>query len=237
MARSVLQILPEDVAGAHEAHSYFADIPIFLLREQTVQSAIDRALAGATRKANKSGAALTVLLPEIDVEHPNVPGPKLEVIQRVRVQEIPLINLGSGGTGKTAEQICEASMEVVQFMSGVGCYSDLHPVKEFVTPRFDLGPVTYELAWRCTVGRSEAVRVAMPTIVVEGTTVTLACATPGAAIYWTMDDSYPWAGNGEAEVYAGPFDWTEVEIGGFPLRVCAHVGSLASSDVNREEMA
>jgi hypothetical protein len=239
MARSVLEILPGDVQGALLASPYFADVPVFVLREKTVQSAIDQALAGATFKSARTGAAVIVLLPEIDVNNPNTPGPQLNVIQRVRVQEIPMFNMGSTGTKKSAEAIMEQVMAVLQFMSGQECYSDLFPLKEFVTPRPDLGPVTYDLAWGVTVLRAELGRAAVPEISWLGGVLTMASATPGMQIWFTTDETYPRPSVGgvaaNGTLYTGPILNVE-SIGVLPFTVRAVAfdvagGALAPSDV------
>jgi hypothetical protein len=57
-------------------------------------------------------------------------------------------------------------------------------------------------------------------------TITLTCATSGAAIYRTLDGSYPWSGNAQATLYAAPFAVASAAL----LRAVAHKTGMVASD-------
>jgi hypothetical protein len=70
------------------------------------------------------------------------------------------------------------------------------------------GCVGYQVMMRGKLSDFQIPQVATPTLT-EGPplTLTLACATGGASIYYTIDGSFPGPGNstGTATLYSGPF--------------------------------
>jgi len=62
---------------------------------------------------------------------------------------------------------------------------------------------------------------------VSGNTVTLSCGTEGAAIYYTLDETFPFAGNNEATLYSGPFSVEDTRT----VRAVAYKDGLLPSDV------
>lgn len=239
---SPLEIVGQDVWNHLLGDDYFADVPVFFLREETVDAEVSRALAGATFKSAKTGVAVSVLMPVFDVSRPNAPGPHLEPALIVRVQEIPTINQGTTGTKKTAEQIAQRVSQVLLHFMAQGLYGALHPAKDFITPNRNFLPrVTYDVVFQTMMPLEKLERVLMPTIARNGNIVTLACATPGASILYTTDDSLPRRANGgvaqNGTLYAAPFDISGLFLGlPVPLRAAAHVhlSALLPSFASRE---
>ena len=232
---SPLEIVAQDVWNHLLGDEYFADIPVFFLREETVDAQVNSALAGATFKSGKTGAAVSVLLPVFDVSRPNAPGPHLEPALIVRVQEIPTINQGSTGTKKTAEQIAQRVAQVLLHFMAQGLYGSLSPAKDFITPNRNFLPrVTYDCVLQTMMPLEKLERVAMPTItVVDANTVTLDCVTAGATILHTVDDSLPrWANGGVAQngtLYAGGPVFLNAVQRPFAFRVAAYKAGLLGS--------
>lgn len=89
--------------------------------------------------------------------------------------------------------------------------------------------IGYQVPIRCSPDMLLLSKVVAPVISPAGTlpsvTVTLTCATSGAAIYYTLDGSHPWSGNTSAALYSTPFTLTEAKT----VRAIAYKsGSLAS---------
>jgi hypothetical protein len=173
------------------------------------------------------------LMPLFDVEKAAQPGPSLIASVTIRVQEIPTINLGSNGTGKSAEQIAEQVAKKLHHLHAVGLYSPLYPAKDFITANRDYLPkITYDVRFLSMMPLAKLAKVAIPTITPSsgsaGTPVSLACSTGGASIYYTTDDSWPRNGNGT--LYAAPFNAPNG-----PLRAAAYAAGFIGSDCARGE--
>lgn len=152
MSKSVLEQLQEDIVGRLSSIAFLADVPIFKLREQHIDSLIEQALttiqAGGT---SKSGAAITVMMPLLDVPKGGAPGPNTDVSISVRAQEFPTINMGASGTQISAESM---GVEIVQALhhyaiDGVGT---LYAHPETLTPSRDFLPkITYIATLKLTL--------------------------------------------------------------------------------------
>ena len=76
-------------------------------------------------------------------------------------------------------------------------------------------------------------KVATPQISASGANITLTCATSGAAVYYTTDESFPGPGNDEALLYSTPFT---LASGTHLLRVAGHKAGSACSDAVMAEL-
>ncbi len=227
-----------DLQARLEADPYFADIPVFILRPRAqegaaqIQTRIDQALTGLVKKAGKAGAAVTLLMPTGDTDKPNVPGPQLRFTYTARVQEIIAINFGPQGTQKSAEEIALAVLQLChlcQFNGANVLYAD----PATLTPSLDADPkLTYDVRFLAQGGLPKPLKVALPIITVVGDTATVACATAGAAIYTTTDDSYPSPLNPAASLYAAP-----LVPGPCTVRACAFLAGYQQSDVHQAAVA
>jgi Fn3 domain-containing protein len=207
--KSPLEVLPQDVTDLLNESLYFVDVPVFFYRDDQIASEINAALLGQKGKANKVGVAVIVNMPQFDVDSVETDGPQLVPILTIECVENPLLNFGDLGTQKTAEQIAEKVAERLQHHFGNYYHSALYPVEQgFITPsRENKGHVTYNVRFKCRIPLGGVARVDMPTMAFEpgggGTVlVTLACSTPGAAIYYTEDESFP---KQVSTGYSGPF--------------------------------
>lgn len=238
---SALEQLQADVLDYLLADEYFDDIPVYALREERIQGRIDAALGGIETKSNKTGACVSVLMPLADVEKEGAPGPVLHVSVVIRVQEHPEFNFSGVGTLKSAEEIALRVAQVLQFYQPIGFTGALFPARDFLTPSRDFLPrLTYDLKYRAMLPLTKLTRVATPTHEQQGLMITLSCATAGAAIWWTSDDSYPRPSLGgvpaNGTLYTEPFDMSLVGAQDKPFRWSAHKDGLLSSYANRVEV-
>ena len=225
-----------DMQARLQADAYFVDIAVFILRPRAeegaaaIQTKIDQALAGLTRTGGKTGAAVTLLMPMGDTDKPNVPGPQLRFTFTARVQEIIAINMGPQGTHKSAEEIARAVLQLFHLASLNGA-NVLTAASETLTPNLEADPkLTYDVRFTAQGGLGSPTKCARPSISPAGgslpATVTLACVTSGAQLYWTNDGSYPAPQNPTAMRYTGPFALTSA----CTLRVTALAAGLQQSD-------
>lgn len=204
--------LHDDVASLLESLPELADI--YLVRSRTVdanavtqiEDEIERALSGLQATASgKSGLAVIVMLPEIVLAEENrgTPGPacfNLELM--LRIVENRLINEGSSGSKITATRCAAMLLQTLHhrtFKNGKALRANRNATEEDT-----IEGITYlNVRFTMTDGLPVADKVLNPTMTNSGGNITLACATSGAAIYYTTDGTLPTADNGT--LYATPF--------------------------------
>lgn len=191
-----------DIAGCLEADAFFSDVPVLVQRKGVTESDIEVALSTLNEKAGKMGALLVVLMPALQPDSPDAPGPRYRIIATVQVIEQPLFNLGDDGTGKSAEQISERVRQLLHHVSfgrgGVWTFAGMEPVEQ------GEGKIAYGVRVSRLAGDSTGARIPTPTITAAGTaptTATITCADTAAALWYTTDGSYPWPGNPTATLY------------------------------------
>jgi hypothetical protein len=219
-----------------DGDSYFSDIGIYVLRPRINLTAtqiignIEKALNNLTKKAGKSGAAVTVLMPTFSVPVADTPGPSLDERITVRVQESPLFNMNAAtGTMKSAEAISIQVLQLFHFWNPGG--GTWYPDQDALSPSVEFDPkVTYDVSFRRPVNLTGRSKSAMPLIdPEEGAApqlVTLAAA-PGAAICYTLDGTLPVPGHAGTTLYAAPFNVLTAAT----LRVVAYEVGKAASNV------
>jgi hypothetical protein len=230
---SPLERLQNDVYARLSAHAYFVDVGVYLLRPRAnlgftqIQTEVDQLISSLVRKAGKGGAAIMVLMPTADSPDANVPGPRLTYTISIRVQELVVVNMGPNGTGKSAEDIAlEVAQVLHHFNAGNG--SVLVAAPDALTPSAEADPkVTIDVKFSQLSGLTKPAKVASPTIAPSSgaapQTVTLTCATAGATIRYSIDDSYP------TLLYTAPLSIASA----CTLRVAAEKSGLQQSDVAR----
>jgi hypothetical protein len=236
MNPQIEQIQP-DVFNKLASEPYFAAVSLFLIRQERFESEINEALSSAAfdaRQAGKlPGATIEVLMPLVKTRLGNAPGPVVTLEQRLTVRENPTINLGSGGTGLTAEELCQAILQTLHQFQLDGVCQAFYPAAECVTPRRDSGRdglVAYDVIMQATCPLNAPARTGTPPPPAEGPPLTLTftapASDPSATIYYTTDGSFPGPGNGAAAVYGRPFSVAS----GTVVRWAAYIaGKLGSS--------
>ncbi len=181
----------------------------------------------------KAGIACVVMLPDVKGESVNSVAPAMKLMQRVRVIENRLVNESASGTGITASKLC---LHIVQllgrraFRGGNALYSDLGKmVEELALPGDERA---HECVFIQHLSPAALAKVVDPTVSAAAGEITLACATAGAAIYYTLDGGFPGSGNPAALLYAEPFT---LAPGTHRLRfAAAHADMQASNDLVAE---
>lgn len=224
-----------DFVARLSADPFFADVGVYLFRPRanlaatTIVGQIEQALNCFTLKAGKGGAAVTVLMPTADAADGNVPGPELEESITVRVQELPLTNMGATGTLKSAEQIAiEVARLLHLFQTGGQVWRSATAA---LTPNLEFAPkITYDVNFRRRLPLAARAKSALPLITPDAGAAPVEVAieaAPGAAIYYTLDGSLPAPGAAGSTLYAGP-----VAVGAAALlRAVAYEATKAASNV------
>ena len=216
-----------DGAGALLSDGRLGSVNVVQYRKLRAQSEVDASAIYAVPRNGKAGAGVLMEMPTLVVPKPNLPGPSGQFVVTCVALEEPNMNMEpTTGTLVSAEDIAQIVLEILHglVIEGVGAlYADERPIvpaDEFA------GLVGYRITLRLASLRPQTERVATPTIVEQGLQVTFACATAGAAIYYTMDGSFPGPGNPEALRYASSFTMT-----GAVLRWAAYLAGMVGSNV------
>ena len=243
-----IQELHDDLFGALSADPGLFHVPVYQSRTplqrdedgnpvvgQTamIEEQIKSALAGLEKKNGKAGIAVVVLLPEVEGESVKSAAPAMRLIAKVRIIENRMTNEGADGAGITASRLAMHVLQVLNRRSFAGrnaLYPDLkRMIAEIPLPDDER---CHEVTLIQNVTPDTLAKVATPTVAQVAGQITLACTTAGAAIWYTLDSSFPGSGNPAATLYAEPIT---LEAGEHSMRVAAqHEGMQASNDLIAE---
>jgi hypothetical protein len=231
---SELVLLQNDISRKLLAEQYFTDIPVFVVRSKTVEGDIANAINGVSMKQGKSGIAVQVIMPTADCvdQYEKVPGPFFIANYCVRIQEIPLINMGARGTQKTAEEVALNVLNMLHLFNFGRSLVAFRASPTALTPSLEFEPrLTYDVCFHAVyqLPRGVDLRVPTPTADISGATLTLTDSDPDARIYYTAQDTdYPSADAGGI-LYSTPF----TVLVGSTIRAAAYKDGLQSSEVLR----
>lgn len=226
--KSELELLQSDIGKKLSSESYFSDIPVFVVRSRTVEEAVAGALNGTTRKNGKTGIALQVMMPFAScvAEYEQVTGPFLTVHYIVRVQEIPMVNMGAMGTGKTGEEVSLRVLNLLHLFNFGRSLAEFRASPNALTPTLEYEPrLTYDLEFHSPYQLPGIQRVPTPTAQTdEDGKLVLACSNAQASIYYTLnDEDFPAPGGGGA-LYSTPV----AVVAGQAVRAAAYHGGQGS---------
>jgi hypothetical protein len=154
----------------------------------------------------RTGIGVIIEKPGFVVQSPNLPGPEGFITLQLLILEDRLTNLGpTTGTELAADQLGQMLMDALHWhqIEGFGqmfCDNNAMVVAEDFAPL-----IGYRLNFKIRMPRAQTEKVAQPTITEDAGTVTLACSTADAQIYYTTDESFPGRSNPAAVLYSEPF--------------------------------
>ncbi|SRR5579862_3717073 len=209
--------------------SSFSDIAVFVERPRSaseavlLQTRLEDALSGQALTGGKCGVTCTVRMPSAEVPEPNLPGPVFDAAIIVRVIENPAINMGPSGTGRSAEDVALAVIGALhQFViENVAITAGQEALKPAAPAA---GRITYDCRFSRRFALPPQARVAPVSISVSGSQISLACATAGASIRYSLDGGYP---SPSAESYSASFTVS----GPCKVRAAAYLAGFSGSNV------
>lgn len=206
----IIDRIPYELAARLEADPYFVDIPVVVAEEGNVFEEIKRRQAVMTEKCGKRGVA--VVIPQVigDDEYPEVALGPLLLRPAFEVVELVTLNRDPNGTGKSARQVARRIRDVIKPLALPGLLTDMVPEKPCIepvaaVPEMGTNVVAYRVNFRAFEAEATTPSVAaMPLLSEAAGQLVLATATADAAIWYTLDDSYPAPNYGESQLYSGP---------------------------------
>ncbi len=225
-AQDVIERLPYELEARLAADPYFLDIPVVVADEGNVEQELDKKRSVVTTKSGKRGAAVIVLQIVGQNEFSEVKFGPLRLHPAFLVIEQRELNRGPNGTGKSARQIARRIVDVI-----VSCRLEML-CWEFVADQPTIEPIAvkdkdganligYQVNfWTVEADAEPITQMTAPVLSAEpGEDLTITSDNPGAEIYFTINDSYPWKGNPMAVLYSQPVPIPDV---GFTIRACAY---------------
>lgn len=249
---SPIELFQRDIDGRIKAAAYFADKPCFIYRPReketytSIDTRVNNALLGRLKQGGKSGIAICVFMPVAEIPDADPYDATFEVTGVVRIAENTLLNMASGGTKQSAEEV---GLHVVLLMRNfyaaglynvVGCHNT-DTLKPVGTMEEDDNILLYDLKFTTRFAVTYQRKMSPPTITIADDTVTIApSALPAIqpeAIYYTLDFSYPRPSLAEelaaatnpntSQLYTAPFALP----GGGTVRAACYATAYQPSDV------
>lgn len=218
-----------DCAAKLLSDDVLADVAIVAEEEGVPENILEIGRgAMAQRGTTKIGAAIVLQAPYEVPQNPDLPGAASLLLVAARVMERPLYNRNPDiGTLLTWSRI---GRRVKQLLHKFSPHPDLrfvfHSMQPVVEQLEAEGEVQKNYVFAALTAVPEILRPARPTIAVAGSTVTLACISPAAAVWFTVDGSWPFPANPSATLYIAPFP----VAAGTVLRAAAFQAGEQASD-------
>jgi len=207
---SLIETIQQEVADQIAADGFFLNIPVLVESLGDTASQIERALGPVNTQGGKTGAVVVVTTPTANVSWPEVGGPFFDEIPiTVLVAVNPVTNHDpSVGTGASALAICEEVCSVLHQFFPQAANGPIVAQRPTISRGPNAGDDESIIQYMCrftTLGGIQNVlpQVATPTAANSSGEYTLHCATPGAAIFYTLDGTAPAPRNGT--LYTAPF--------------------------------
>lgn len=226
MDADLLETLQADVLAILKNTPALATANVLADNQGDIESRVLKAFAPVTETGGKCGLVLVVLLPEVIEAEANLPGPPLRV--KVEIRAIESVTTNRSATRGTLIRSSQAALHALgalhqQLLGSHALYAEKDPlVPVDVKP----GHISHAVTLYARAdGLSGPGKVAAVHATEADDIITLACATAGAAIYYTTDGSYPTPTNGT--LYSTPI--TDATVGD-TWRVAAYKTGLNPSD-------
>jgi hypothetical protein len=203
-------------------------VSIASMRNQVLLKPEQRAVPHLAGRNGKVGAGILINLPLADPTDADVPGAQMSIklpIDILVADDISLVL--SNGAQITAEEIVVIVWLLLnQFLnqslgSGNWFVVGFDPIED------RKGAYGYRLVLEVRFAADQPDKVSAPTAVIAAGHATLSCITPGAAIYYTLDGSFPGPGNSAAHLYTAPVAVST----GQELLAAAYLANYIGSDV------
>lgn len=230
MSDTLLQEVQADVAERMRADEVLGLVTIVTERSKDILGEISLALGVARSTAGSTGVCLVVMQIDGRAQSADIPFPVMEMDVVVRVMENPVLNT----SGRSALTLARRVARVLWHYTPHALVAPFVPASALISPAEDpLAPVAYDVAFSTReAGFSDEQRVQMPSISpsdgVAPQTVTLACGTAGAEIWYTLDGSHPAPTNPAALLYSGAFQVSAAAL----LRAGAHAAGHIASHIS-----
>jgi hypothetical protein len=240
----ILDRLPFELAARLESDLFFCDIPIVVTVKGNVAREYERLQAVITEKTGRHGVAVFVLQIIADDIYEGLAAGPMKLSPAFQVIEHVESNVGDNGTKKSCRKVARQIIKNMKLAGFRGIVQGLRCAKPAIEPanvkELNDACVAEQVNFECQEFSDEQFLYCLPPVcapVPGGPQVTLASATPGAAIWFTTDDSFPFPGTADdgyacstAQLYTGPIT---INPASFVIRACAYQAGYIASSIER----
>ena len=200
----IIDRLPFELAAVLVSDPFFVDIPIVMAEAGNIRLEMERKQAVISEKCGKRGAA--VVIPQLVADDPylNLQFGPMKFFPQAQVIENVELNNDDNGTKKSHRKIARRIRDSWKNAGLVGLVQNFAPAKPCIEP-VDMKDVSDNIKgsavnFECLeISKEDFVLIQMPQFAGEGTSqLSITCATPGAQIWFTLDDSFPYPGDENA---------------------------------------
>jgi hypothetical protein len=225
---SLLSQLQQQCADRLLSDPLFAHVSVLTERIRDIESEIDRALGPLNQTGGKTGLVAILLTPTASVNFENIFGPffdDIKIVVRV-VENVPLNQDPATGANIAAAELAEKICALLHHFQPDNAAGPIVAQRPAITLGNDPSYLSYDCQFKTSGGLMSVLpQLAMPVITSVGGQLTLACATAGAAIFFTLDGANPSPRN--ATLYTAPF----TPATGRTLRCRAWLAGYLTSEV------
>jgi len=199
--------LQDDLLQVLLSSDTLANVNIVSYYKLRLQEEINYSAVCLTPRNGRAGCGVVIEVPTFEVNSPNVTGPIGDIVHSLVVVEEPTMNHEpTNGTLLTAYQVAQILLDVLHQWSNGGSgqvYAAARAIAD--EPAFQPGLLALRVQVKQKEVRAQTPRCAQPIVSETTGFVTLACATPGATMYYTLDGTAPAPSNPGAQKYVAPF--------------------------------
>jgi len=211
----IIDRLPFELANCLRTDAFFDVIPVVVVEKGNLATEVEKAQALIHEANGKRGVAVLVLQVVADDLSNNLQFGPMQLKPAFQVIENVELNHDDSGTGLSARKVARKIRDVIKTQNMVGLVANMTTGRPCIEPcelkdadgkSMGAGIVSYQVNFECTeVGQQQMTAVQIPQAILgmpqPPYTFILTCATPGAQIWYTLDDTFPF--NGDASDYEG----------------------------------
>jgi hypothetical protein len=240
----ILDCLPFELGARLDSDPFFDDIPVIVAVKGNVAKEYARLRAVIEEASGHRGVAVIVQQIIADDIYVGLAAGPMKLFPSFQVLENVELNNDDSGTKKSCRKVARhiiKNMKLAGFrglVQGMKCASPaIHPadIKDLAD-----AIVAEQVNFECQEFSDEQFLYCLPPVctpVANQPQVALATATPGAAIWFTTDDSYPYPGTKDdgfecstSQLYTGPIT---VDPTQWVIRACAFLPGYIDSSLER----
>jgi hypothetical protein len=225
--------LQQDLADKINSETAFSAISCATYRSMVISQEIEKRVPHLTAKNGTKGCGIIVLMPTMTGIFPNVTPPQGEIKLSFWIVENPEINFNAGGTQLTCEQVARMLRQCVnlfQIEGKLALYQEATVIQPIIgIERIYPGCCGYQVHMTGRMSETAVPKCVLPTLSETSSTITLSTTDEGAAIYYTLDGTFPGSSNATAALYAAPFAVTV----GQTVRWASYLAGYYGSDAGQ----
>lgn len=203
---SILSQLQQQCADRIQSDPAFADVRVLTERIADIESEIERALGPLNEQGGKTGLVAILLTPTANVNFENVFGPlfdEIKIVVRI-VENVPVNQDPNTGTNLPAAEAAERICGLLHHFQPDSANGPVVAQRPAISLGNDPNHLSYDCQFKTSGGLGTVLpQVALPVVTNTGGSISITCATAGAAIFYSLDGSNPSPRNGA--FYNAPF--------------------------------